>query len=95
MKTGVSVEALQFRSAHTLEPAIALLSVVAVTLLTLRDVSRDATQAALPATTVVPPLWVRLLSKWKTKKAPPRLDRRSKFFLAHRSTRRLRIRPQI
>ena len=81
MKTGVSVEALQFRSAHTLEPAIALLSVVAVTLLTLRDVSRDATQAALPATTVVPPLWVRLLSKWKTKKAHPDWTV-AQFFLA-------------
>jgi len=81
MKTGVSIEALQFRSADTLEPAIAILSVVAVALLALRDASRNPATTDHPATTVVPPLGVRLLSQWKTKKPHPDWTV-AQFFLA-------------
>lgn len=60
-KTGCSIEKLQLGKlnhdergkpplAKRLEPAIALLSVVAVQLLILRDLSRDAAKAAQPAT---------------------------------------------
>jgi hypothetical protein len=44
---------------------IALLSVVAVSLLQLRDQSRDATQAAQPATQVVPAEQGAVLSGWR------------------------------
>ena len=39
-KTGCAIEGLQFSSAAALTPMIALLSVVAVTLLNLREASR-------------------------------------------------------
>lgn len=61
-KTGCDIESMQFRHIERLEPAIALLSVIAVMLLTLRDQSRAPDAKERPATDCVPALWVRLLS---------------------------------
>ena len=52
-KTGVGVEEMQFMAVERLEPAIALLSAVALTLLNLRDASRRADAKTRPAATVV------------------------------------------
>ena len=52
MKTGCGIEALQFTTEAALQPAIALLSVVAVFLLGLRDAGRDPGRSAEPAVQV-------------------------------------------
>ena len=80
-KTGCSIEDLQFTSKQALEPMIALLSVVAVTLLKLRDASRDPDAAARPATDYVDPRYVAVLSGWRYKKVKVGLTVRD-FFLA-------------
>ena len=64
-KTGCRIEALQFTDESRLEPAIGLLSVVAAALLQLRQLARDPQAAATPARTVVPALYVRVLSAWR------------------------------
>jgi hypothetical protein len=64
-KTGCDIETMQFSYRARLEPAIALMSIVAVMLLNLRDQSRAPDAKARPATDRVPTLWVRLLSKWR------------------------------
>jgi len=68
-KTGVEIENMQFTKRVRLEVGIALLSVTAVLLLTLRDQSRAADAKTRPATACVPRLWVRLLSTWRHKEA--------------------------
>jgi hypothetical protein len=65
MKTGAGVENLQFTSKQALEPAIALLSVVAVTLLQLREAARRPDATTRRATEVVPKLHVKVLSVWR------------------------------
>jgi len=64
-KTGVDIESMQFTKRVRLENAIALLSVTAVLLLSLRDQSRAPDAKTRPATDCVPRLWVRLLSNWR------------------------------
>lgn len=63
MKTGASIEDMQFTQRARLEPAIALMSVVALTLLQLRDLSRQPQATELLASAVLPAAWVRLLSR--------------------------------
>jgi hypothetical protein len=62
-KTGCNVEEPQFETAEALQPMIALLSVVAVLLLNLRELGRDEATAALPATAVVAEEYVEVLSR--------------------------------
>lgn len=62
MKTGASVQELQFESEQRLEPMIALLSVVAAALLQLRQLARNPDAWRTPAREVVPDLYVRVLS---------------------------------
>jgi hypothetical protein len=63
MKTGLGVERLRFAHADRLEPAVALLSVVAALLLELRDAARRPDADRTPARDAgVPALWVRVLS---------------------------------
>jgi hypothetical protein len=62
MKTGSGIETLQFESIDRLEPAIALLSAVATTLLRLRDAARAPDAATRPATEVVDPVYVEALA---------------------------------
>lgn len=64
-KTGCAIEDLQFEKVERLRPMIALLSVVATTLLGLRDLSRDAALRDLPATEVVDEEQVEVLSGWR------------------------------
>ena len=68
MKTGCQIEDMQFNSTARLEPAIALLTVVAVTLLNLRDASRQQDAKTRPATTMLAPEYVELLSMWRYRK---------------------------
>jgi len=65
MKTGCQIEDLQFTAVERLEPAIALLSAVALMLLNLRDVSRRADAHTRRATTVVTAEYVEVLSLWR------------------------------
>lgn len=62
MKTGCNIESLQFEKIERLEPAIALISAVATTLLRLRDAARAADAETRPASEVVDPLYVEVLA---------------------------------
>jgi hypothetical protein len=65
MKTGGGIENLQFTRKAALEPAIGILSVVAVMLLQLRETARRPDAITRPATDVVPEIHVRVLSGWR------------------------------
>jgi len=67
-KTGCRIEDMQFTTTARLEPAIALLSVVAVTLLNLRDASRHRDAATRRATAILAPDYVKMLSLWRHRK---------------------------
>jgi hypothetical protein len=64
-KTGCAIEELQFTTSQALEPMIALLSVVAVALLNLREASRREDAKERPATEVVDASYVAVLSAWR------------------------------
>lgn len=81
MKTGCGVETLQFTTEAALQPTIALLSVVAVFLLGLRDAGRDPERASLPAAQFVPRWYVEVLSAWRHGAARPDWTVRE-FYLA-------------
>ena len=68
MKTGCGIETLQFDTIERLEPAIAVLSVVATTLLTLRDAARAPDAETRPATEVVAPVYVDVLAAYYGKR---------------------------
>lgn len=65
MKTGCGIERLQFTTEERLQPAIALLSVVALTLLNLRAAARTPQAKTRPARDIVSRDYVDLLSKWR------------------------------
>ena len=67
-KTGCAVEGLQFRDVARLEPMIAVLSVVATTLLNLRAASQRPDAATRLARTVIDPSYVEVLSLWRYSK---------------------------
>jgi hypothetical protein len=79
-KTGCAIEDLQFTSAQALQPMIALLSVVAVTLLNLREASRDEATAHRPAAEYVDRRYVAVLSAWRYKNQRPLTVR--EFYMA-------------
>jgi hypothetical protein len=79
-KTGCAIEDPQFTFVERLQPMIALLSVVAVGLLSLRDLSRDARLRDLPATVVIDEELVAILSGWRYDEVRPLTVR--EFFLA-------------
>jgi hypothetical protein len=62
MKTGCGIEKLQFEKIERLEPAIAVISAVATTLLRLRDAARAADADRRPATEVVDAEYVEVLA---------------------------------
>lgn len=64
-KTGCQIEDMQFTTTGRLEPAIALLSVVATTLLNLRDASRRPDATTRRATTLLAPEYIDVLSLWR------------------------------
>ena len=59
------METLQFTTEAAIQPVIALLSVVAVFLLGLRDAVRDPATAAGPATQYVPVTYSEVLCSWR------------------------------
>ena len=79
-KTGCNIEDPQFTFVERLQPMIALLSVVAITLLNLRDLSRDAQLRDLPATVIIDEELVDILSGWRYREQ--RLLSVREFFLA-------------
>lgn len=70
-KTGCGIETLQFTAEERLQPAIALLSVVALTLLNLRAAARCADATTRPATQIVSSDYVELLSAWRYNEVRP------------------------
>ena len=67
LKTGCGIEDLQFAAESRLEPMIALLSVVALTLLNLRDASRRSDAKTTPASKLISQEYVDVLSLWRHK----------------------------
>jgi hypothetical protein len=67
MKTGCQIESMQFEHAERLEPMIGLLSVVSAVLLQLREAARGKQADLQPATDLLPPLFVKVLSGWRYK----------------------------
>jgi len=65
LKTGLGLEELQLTTKTGLRNAIAVLSVVAVGLVMLRELARDASTADQPIADWVPPSWVAVLSRWR------------------------------
>jgi hypothetical protein len=65
MKTGCGIERLQFTAEERLQPAIALLSVVALTLLNLRAAARTTHAKTRAASEIVSQDYVELLSLWR------------------------------
>lgn len=72
LKTGCAVEALQLTTASRLRPVLALLSVVAVSLLQLRDAGRAPEAEVRPATDVFSVEAVAVLAGWRF--GAPRTD---------------------
>jgi len=68
LKTGVSVEDMQFTAEDRLKPAIALLSVVALFLLNLRNASRREDAQERPASEYIPLMFVKVLALWRYKR---------------------------
>ena len=67
------MESPQFTTRHALEVTVAVLSVVAVQLLRLRDLSRQPNAPTTPATEVVDADYVEVLSLWRYKEHRPDL----------------------
>jgi hypothetical protein len=66
-KTGCQIENLQFRTEDALQPMIAMLSVVAVMLLNLRQAARRPDAKERPATEVIEPIYEEVLRGWRYK----------------------------
>jgi len=65
MKTGCQIEGIQFTAVERLQPAIALLSGVALTLINLRDASRHPDASTRRAVTLFALEYVEVLSSWR------------------------------
>lgn len=65
LKTGCQIESPQFTKEDRLQPAIALISVVTLTLLSMRDASRRADAKELPASEIISEDYVAVLSAWR------------------------------
>jgi hypothetical protein len=66
-KTGCRIESMQFHTEAALQPMIALLSVVAVMLLNLRQAARQPDAQERKATEVVEPIYEEVLRGWRYK----------------------------
>ena len=80
LKTGCRIEDMQFTAVDRLQPAIALLSAAALTLLNLRDASRHPQAQTRPATAILSREYVEVLSLWRYKQARPELTIHDFFF---------------
>jgi hypothetical protein len=65
MKTGCKIESPQFTSEDRLQPTIALLSIVTLTLLNMRDASRQSDAKQRHATEIICEDYVAVLSAWR------------------------------
>jgi hypothetical protein len=65
MKTGCKIESPQFTSEDRLQPTIALLSIVTLTLLAMRDASRRSDAKQRRATEIISEDYVAVLSAWR------------------------------
>lgn len=72
-KTGLNIEDPQFQSEARLEPMIAVLSVVAISLLNLRALASREDSKDLPAKKVVHPDFIETLTLWRYKEARPEI----------------------
>ena len=72
MKTGCKIESPQFTKEERLKPTIALLSIVTLTLLAMRDASRRPDAKTRKATEIIGEDYITVLSAWRHGKA--RLD---------------------
>jgi hypothetical protein len=70
-KTGCDIENMQFTHASRMEPMIALQSIVALTLLNLRDASRRPDAHTAPASGIVAEEYIHVLSNWRHGEAQP------------------------
>ena len=66
-KTGCQIEDLQFRTAAALQPMIAILSVVAVMLINLRQAARRPDAKTRPATEIIEPIYEEVLRSYRYK----------------------------
>ncbi len=64
-KTGCQIESPQFTTEERLQPAIALISIVTLTLLEMRDASRRADAKTRPARDIISEDYVEVLSAWR------------------------------
>jgi hypothetical protein len=80
MKTGCNIEDMQFTQETRLQPMIALLSVVALTLLRLRDASRRPDAQTRAATEVVDQDYVVVLNAWRYRHADTRMTIHEFFY---------------
>ena len=80
MKTGCNIEDLQFTDETRLQPMIALLSVVALTLLRLRDASRRPDASTRAATAVVHRDYVEVLNAWRYRRASTQMTIHEFFY---------------
>ncbi len=67
-KTGCGIEDLQFTAIERLQPAIAMVSIIALTLLNLREASRRPDAKTRPATEIIHRDYVKVLSLWRHQK---------------------------
>jgi hypothetical protein len=65
LKTGLSIEGMQFSTGAALHNMIAILSVIAVFLLQMRDLRRIEGGLDRPARSYVPESWIVMLSVWR------------------------------
>ena len=65
MKTGCKIESPQFMSEQALQPSIALISIITLTLLSMRDASRRPDARQRMATEVISEDYVAVLSAWR------------------------------
>jgi hypothetical protein len=68
-KSGMAIEHSRFRRVSRLEPAVAVLSVVAAVLLGLRDTARQPQAQQIPATDLAPKLHVQVLAAHSARRA--------------------------
>jgi hypothetical protein len=83
-KTGCGIEQLQFTTMAGLKVAVAMISVVATQLLSLRDLSRRADSQDRPATEVVSSDYVEVLTAWRWKQRRTDLSVREFFYAVAR-----------
>jgi hypothetical protein len=80
MKTGCGIELMQFTMIERLEPAIAVISVVATQLLRMRDAARAPDADIRPATEIIGEEYVEVLAKHYSKRLGPNPSIK-KFFM--------------